>query len=105
MVYPTNVLYLSTVSANKDHCAAFPESLPAWFIKLFTKEGDIVLDPFLGSGTTAIVAKKLGRRYIGIDTDKKNIILASEKILKAKLNMELFCTTEYRETEPIRVVD
>lgn len=51
MAYPTNVLHLATECNNKNHSAAFPEALPEWFIKLFTKEGDIVLDPFMGSGT------------------------------------------------------
>lgn len=65
--YPTNVLHLATECANKEHSAAFPEGLPEWFIKLFTKEGDMVLDPFMGSGTTNIVAQKMHRNSIGID--------------------------------------
>lgn len=67
MAYPTNVLHLATECANKDHSAAFPEALPEWFIKLFTVEGDWVLDPFMGSGTTVRVAQRLGRNVIGID--------------------------------------
>jgi site-specific DNA-methyltransferase (adenine-specific)/site-specific DNA-methyltransferase (cytosine-N4-specific) len=65
--YPTNVLLLATECSNKKHSAAFPESLPEWFIKLFTKENDTVLDPFMGSGTTLFVAKRMGRHSIGID--------------------------------------
>lgn len=67
MAYPTNVLHLSTECNNKKHSATFPESLPEWFIKLFTREGDLVLDPFMGSGTTNIVAAKLQRSTIGIE--------------------------------------
>lgn len=65
--YPTNVLHLATECNNKNHSAAFPEGLPEWFIKLFTKEGDTVLDPFMGSGSTNIVANKMRRNSIGID--------------------------------------
>ncbi len=67
LVYPTNVLHMATVTKNKNHSAAFPESLPEWFIKLFTKEGDWVLDPFMGSGTTLRVAYRMRRNSIGID--------------------------------------
>ncbi len=66
-VYPTNVLHLATECSNKNHSAAFPEELPEWFIKLFTKENDTVLDPFMGSGTTLIVANRMRRNSIGID--------------------------------------
>lgn len=67
MAYPTNVLHLATECANREHSAAFPEGLPEWFIKLFTKEGDTVLDPFMGSGTTNFVAQRMGRNSIGIE--------------------------------------
>lgn len=65
--YPTNVLHLSTECGNKNHSAAFPEGLPEWFIKLFTKPGDTVLDPFMGSGTTNFVAQRLFRHSVGIE--------------------------------------
>lgn len=67
MAYPTNVLHLATECSNKNHSAAFPESLPEWFIKLFTQEYDTVLDPFMGSGTTVFVANRMNRHAIGID--------------------------------------
>jgi site-specific DNA-methyltransferase (adenine-specific)/site-specific DNA-methyltransferase (cytosine-N4-specific) len=66
-VYPTNVLHFATECQNKNHPAAFPENLPEWFIKLFTQEGDTVLDPFAGSGTTLTVAQKMKRNSIGIE--------------------------------------
>jgi site-specific DNA-methyltransferase (adenine-specific) len=66
-VYPTNVIHLATETANKNHSAVFPEALPEWFIKLFTKEKDWVLDPFMGSGTTNRVAQSMGRNSIGIE--------------------------------------
>ncbi len=65
--YPTNVLHLATECSNKNHSAAFPEELPEWFIKLFTKEGDTVLDPFMGSGTTLSVACRMKRHSVGIE--------------------------------------
>ena len=66
-VYPTNVLHLATECGNRGHSAAFPLALPEWFIKLFSKEGDLILDPFMGSGTTLYAAKMLNRRGIGIE--------------------------------------
>ena len=66
-VYPTNVIHMATECSNKDHSAVFPESLPEWFIKLFTEEKDWVLDPFMGSGTTIKVAQGLRRNSIGIE--------------------------------------
>jgi len=82
MAYPTNVLMLATETGNKNHSAVFPKSLPTWFIKLFTKRGDTVLDPFLGSGTTSITALELDRNSIGIEILKEYYDLATENINK-----------------------
>lgn len=67
LAYPPNVLHFATECANRNHSATFPEALPEWFIKLFTKPGDLVVDPFAGSCTTLRVAKRLNRRSIGIE--------------------------------------
>jgi DNA modification methylase len=69
LAYPTNVLHLATECGNRNHSAAFPRALPDWFIRLFTEAGDVVLDPFMGSGTTVFSALDLQRAAIGIDLD------------------------------------
>jgi len=82
LAYPTNVLRLATECGNKEHSAAFPEALPAWFIRLFTKKGGVVLDPFLGSGTSAIAAARLQRRFIGIEIKSEYSELARANLTK-----------------------
>lgn len=83
--YPSNVLHLATECNNKNHSAAFPEELPEWFIKLFTKKGDTVLDPFMGSGTTNFVAQRLKRNSIGIEIMEEYYDMVKEKIEPVKL--------------------
>lgn len=99
--YPTNVLHLATECNNKNHSAAFPEELPEWFIKLFTKENDIVLDPFMGSGTTLIVANRMLRNSIGIE-----IMLEYYQMVKDQLKpVELYLLepdVKYGNFEPKR---
>jgi len=82
MVYPTNVLQFATVCNNKNHSAVFPEELPEWFIKLFTKENDWVLDPFLGSGTTSEVAQRMRRNSIGIEIIPEYVEMAKAKVMQ-----------------------
>lgn len=79
-VYPSNVLHLATECNNKNHSAAFPEELPEWFIKLFTKEFDTVLDPFMGSGTTLVVANRMKRNSIGIEIVPEYYEIVRKKI-------------------------
>ena len=69
-------------SRNSKHPAPFPEQLVENCILLTTKENDICLDPFLGSGTTGIVCKKNNRSFIGIDIDKNYIDLSNENLNK-----------------------
>ena len=90
--YPTNVLHLATECSNKNHSAAFPEGLPEWFIKLFTKVGDTVLDPFMGSGTTNIVANRMRRNSIGIE-----IVPEYYEMVKLKLLPTELCLAESEE--------
>lgn len=62
------------------HFAVFPESLVRTCILAGCPEGGLVLDPFLGSGTTAVVAKKLGRKYLGIDCSEEYCVMAKERL-------------------------
>ena len=84
LAYPTNVLHFATECGNRKHSAAFPQELPSWFVKLFSKESDLVLDPFLGSGTTAVAAKKLSRYYVGIEIKEEYYQLSLENIASIK---------------------
>lgn len=77
-----NVLHLATECRNRKHSAAFPVGLPEQFIKWFTKEGDWVLDPFAGSGTTGAAAQRNNRRFILIDITPEYCQLAKDRVLK-----------------------
>lgn len=98
--YPTNVLHLATECSNKNHSAAFPEELPEWFIKLFTKENDVVLDPFMGSGTTLFVANRMKRHSIGID----NVPEYYEMVKKQVKPVELYLLEPKEKYETIKPV-
>jgi site-specific DNA-methyltransferase (adenine-specific) len=98
-VYPTNVLHLATECNNKNHSAAFPEELPEWFIKLFTKEFDTVLDPFAGSGTTLFVSNRMKRHSIGIEIMPEYYEMIKSKIRPVELYL-LEPKTNYEKTRP-----
>jgi len=83
MVRTSNVITLPSSCINIGHPAAFPIELPEFFIKLMTKVGDVVVDPFVGSGTTALAAQRLGRQFLGIDSDERYLALANGRILSA----------------------
>jgi DNA modification methylase len=82
------VWFIPSVRANDDHEAKFPLELPSRFIKLLTEPEDVILDCFIGSGTTAIAAIQLDRKFIGIELLDKYVKLAQKNIEKAlKLNV------------------
>ena len=71
---------IPSVRSNADHDSKFPVELPRRVIKLFTETDDIVLDCFIGSGTTAIAAMSEGRKYIGIDKEKRSVEIAFDSV-------------------------
>ena len=82
--YPTNVLHLATECSNRNHSATFPIELPKWFIRLFTEKGATVLDPFIGSGTTALACLETGRHFVGIEQQEEYYRLALRIVSTAK---------------------
>ena len=64
----------------RQHPATFPDKIPYDFIQVFTKKGDLILDPMNGSGSTCIAAKLLERNYIGIDISQEYCDIAQERI-------------------------
>lgn len=76
-----DVWEISAESATRvGHPAPFPVELPERLIDLYTYQGDLVLDPFMGSGTTAVAAIRTGRYYVGFDTDGSYVDVANERI-------------------------
>jgi DNA modification methylase len=69
------------------HPAPFPVELPERFIRLYTYRGDVVLDPFLGSGSTAVAAVRNDRRYVGYDTDADYVALAEQRVADARAEL------------------
>ena len=86
MDWTKSVWTMNPESAKKvGHPAPFPVELPYRLIQLYTYTGDIILDPLIGSGSTAIAALKSGRKYIGYDTDPEYIKLAENRLATYKL--------------------
>ncbi|NPV41210.1 MAG: site-specific DNA-methyltransferase [Anaerolineae bacterium] len=94
MVYPTNVIHLATECGNRNHSAVFPIELPKWFIKLFTEPGDNVLDPFVGSGTTALAALQLGRNYVGLDIKEEFVEISRRRLIDAQMQIPSIAENE-----------
>ena len=88
-------------NGKKIHSTQKPEALLHRIILATTNKGDAILDPFLGTGTTAVIAKKLGRKYFGIEKGKKYFEAADERINKAKVIEESFLDTlENNKSKP-----
>lgn len=94
---------IPAANAEKEgHPAPFPEKLPERLIKFYTYLGDVVLDPFLGSGTTCKVAKSLGRRSIGYELDKRYQPIIEKKISEVTgLTLQLECFITNGKNAPI----
>lgn len=99
MVYPNNVLHMATECYNRNHSAVFPVDLPKWFIKLFTQPEDVVLDPFIGSGTTAVAALQLGRHFIGVELSPENVATSNERISGTQIALPLQIADEQADYE------
>lgn len=83
--------YLPTSSGRDGHGAQFPIQLPARCIAISTNPGDLVLDPFMGAGTTAVAARQLGRHYIGFDVSTEYLATA-ERIVKSSSDQQTLFT-------------
>jgi site-specific DNA-methyltransferase (adenine-specific) len=74
---------------NTDHPTQKPEKLLAKIILASTKAGDLILDPFAGSGTAAVAAKKLGRNFVAIESDEKYCLLAQKRLELAETDSSI----------------
>lgn len=84
----TDLWEIAPESATKvGHPAPFPVELPKRLIELYTYEDDVVLDPFMGSGSTAVAAVRTNRRYIGFDTDAEYVAAAEERVAAEKARL------------------
>jgi site-specific DNA-methyltransferase (adenine-specific) len=72
------------IPSRAQHPTEKPSELPGLFIRLHTRKDDLVLDPFMGGGSTLIAARQLGRRAIGIELDKRWCRLAAERLEQMK---------------------
>lgn len=85
----------ATESAKRvNHPAPFPVELPKRCIEMFTFVGDVVLDPFLGSGTTAVAAKMAGRKYVGCDLSAEYCAIAEERLIQTENYSPVIIQTE-----------
>jgi len=107
MEWTKSIWTMNAESARRiGHPAPFPEELPNRLIHLYSFTNDIILDPFMGSGTTAVAAIKLKRKYVGYDINEEYIKIAEKRIKNAWENSNnLFETSEAEILEPDPTVD
>ncbi len=79
--FPKNILKIGSEAAYQGHPAPFPVSFAEWFVKGYSNPGDLVYDPFGGSGTTAVAAQKHGRKWVLTEIHKEYVELANKRIL------------------------
>lgn len=99
----SSVWYIRSVQANNDHPAKFPEELARRLILLYSIPGDLVFDPYTGSGTTAVVAHKNRRRFAGTERDKRYFDLAIKNIqaIENSLEAEFIKAPKYEQSRII----
>lgn len=91
MEWTKSIWTMNAESARRiGHPAPFPEELPYRLIQLYSFKNDIVLDPFIGSGTTGVVALKNGRFYVGFETNKEYIELAEKRLEPHKIQTKMY---------------
>ncbi len=101
MEWTKSIWTMNAESARRiGHPAPFPEELPNRLIQLYSFKNDIILDPFIGSGTTAIAALKTGRKYVGYDISKEYIKLAKKRIEPYKIQTKIVFDLTVIEEEP-----
>lgn len=86
----SNIWYYGLGGTNYGHPAIFPLELAKDHIKSWSNEGDLVLDPFMGSGTTGVACQELNRRFIGIEKVQKYYDIAKERIKDSQSNLDVF---------------
>lgn len=86
MVRPSNVITLPTNTRNTGHPATFHPDLPKFFINLMTEKGDLVFDPFLGSGTTVLASIVAERKWLGVDREQSYIDMTMRGVKKFENN-------------------
>ena len=84
----TNTWEIGVGSMNKEHPAVFPEQLAKDHVISWSNPGDLVYDPFMGSGTTAVAALSLGRDYLGSEISPEYVELAEERLKKVKITLD-----------------